>query len=105
VQTSVAQWNQYLFNRLLLRGGNGDGRLIGGGGLDYLYGESGNDSLSGDAVDQLFGGAGQDLFDGIAENESSLNPKPKKYRDCCCGPATFPVSTFRRNTASCRGLC
>lgn len=65
----------------ILRGGNGDDRLIGGGGLDYLYGEARNDSLSGDAVDQLFGGAGQDLFDGIAENGLSLNPKPKKYRD------------------------
>ena len=64
-----------------LLGGSGDDRLFGSGGVDYLYGEAGNDSLSGDAVDQLFGGAGQDLFDGIAENWSSLNPKPKKYRD------------------------
>ncbi len=64
-----------------LRGGFGDDRLSGGGGDDDLHGEAGDDRLSGDAVDLLFGGAGLDLFDGLVENGSSLNPKPKKYKD------------------------
>jgi VCBS repeat-containing protein len=49
----------------LIFGQNGDDRLSGGGGNDLLCGASGNDTLSGgDGADSLLGGGGNDRLTG-----------------------------------------
>jgi Ca2+-binding RTX toxin-like protein len=58
-------------NGHVLMGMAGNDTLIGGGGVDYLYGGPGNDTLKGGAgADFLFGGDGNDTLQGGIGNDT-----------------------------------
>jgi hypothetical protein len=57
--------------RTVLRGGEGDDRIVGGDGADWIEGNAGNDSLvGGKGNDNVFGGRGDDSLAGSAGNDS-----------------------------------
>ncbi len=63
--------DQSVTQQVLLVGGEGNDRLVAGGGLATLHGDAGDDTLvGGTRADLLLGGAGDDTLDGLAGNDT-----------------------------------
>jgi Ca2+-binding RTX toxin-like protein len=95
----------------LLNGNDGDNRLLGGGGTDYLYGNQGDDLLEGEGGsdtmyggmgnDTLIGGGGADYLQGGQGDDTYINPTgdiineyTREGTDTVESNATFSLETY-----------